>query len=177
MRFKKLVGLVCLASLLMFLFTGCSYLARKASEKAAEKAAEKAIEKGSGGKADVDVGEGKIKIKTKEGEEEVEVGETQLPDDFPTDFPIYENAKVSTVYRSEAGGQVRFSVTFELSDSWQDAKDFYKEELPKSGYTIAASSETQDGAMLYLKKGGQDAGLVAFGEAEGNDNLTVTLVK
>ncbi len=173
MKRQRLVGLFCLATLVIFLFTGCSYFVRKAGEKAAEKA----IERESGGEADVDVGEGKVKIKTEEGEAEIEVGETQLPDDFPKEFPIYENAKVSAVYRSEAGGQVRFNVTFELSDSWQDAKDFYKEELPKSGYTIAASSETQDGAMLYLKKGGEDAGLIAFGEAEDNDNLTVTLVK
>jgi hypothetical protein len=173
MEFKKLMGLVCLTALLVFLASGCSYLAREASEKAVEKA----IEKESGGKADVDVEEGKVRIKTEEGEAEIEVGATELPDDFPSDFPLYENAKVSAVYRSEAGGKVRFNVTFELSDSWQEAKDFYQDELPKSGYTIAASSETQDGAMLYLKKGGEDAGLIAFGEGDGQDNFTVTLVK
>lgn len=159
-------------AVLLFSFSGCSFLARKATEEAVEKA----IEKESGEDTEVDLGEGKVKVKTKGGETELQTG-GNLPKDFPEEFPLYPEAEIKGTLRTESEGKVNFQVTFETSDNFNKVIEFFKEKLPESGYKITSSAETQESALLYLSKGENPVGMVMISKETDKTTFTVTITK
>ena len=78
MKIHRTVKSVASVALAATLVTGCSAIA----DKAGEKVAEKGMEAAGGGDVDIDSdGDGKVSIESDEGS--LEIGGSELPDDFP----------------------------------------------------------------------------------------------
>lgn len=172
LKIWQLSFVLLLIAVLFFSFSGCSFLARKASEEAVEKA----IEKETGKDTEVDLGEKSIKVKTKGGETELQTS-GNLPKDFPEEFPLYEGAEIKGTLRTESEGKVHFQVTFETKDELSKVAEFFKEKLPKSGYKISSTVETQESALLYLSKGEESIGMVMITKEGDKTTFTVTITK
>ncbi len=165
-RVKLKVALaISLVLLLGFLFSGCSFLTRKATEKV--------IEKSTG--VEVDEKENKVKVKTKEGE--AEFGTKEFPKEFPKDFPIYGGASDIASTRVETGEGVSMSVGYKVNDDILTVSNFYKESLPESGYEVEQTVETsQDFMMIYFKKGEKLEGALSLSKSNGATQVNVSLV-
>lgn len=149
------------------LVTGCSLLAKKVVEKGAEESTG----------ADVDVGEGKVKIKTDQGEIEINAEEgVAFPASFPSDFPVYEKAKLTSSIKTTSESKDAYQLTFELTGDWKEAADFYQNTLPDTSYKFKSSMETPGGVTIVLEKNGEDAGAVFVGEDNGKGLMTISLV-
>lgn len=166
----KIPSILLIIAILFFSFSGCSFLARKASEEAVEKA----IEKETGKETEVDLGEGKVEIKTEGGKTEMQTG-GNLPKDFPEKFPLYQGAEIKGTLRTESEGKVHLQVTFETSDEFSKVVEFFKEKLPENGYKITSTAETQENALFYLGQGQESVGMVMITREEGKTTFTVTL--
>jgi hypothetical protein len=161
----KVALAISLVLLLSFLFSGCSLLARKATEKA--------IEKSTG--VEVDEKGGKVKVKTKEGE--AEFGAKEFPKDFPKDFPIYSGGSDIASTRVETGEGVSMNVSYKVNDDVSAVSDFYKESLPENGYEVEQTVETsQDFVMIYFKKGEELEGTLSLSKSNGATQVSVSLV-
>ena len=169
---SKIFFAIFIVVILFFSFSGCSFLARKASEEAVEKA----IEKETGKDTEVDLGEGKVKVKTKGGETEMQTG-GNLPQDFPEEFPLYQGAEIKSTLRNESEDKVHFQVFFETSDEFSKVANFYKEKLPKAGYKISSTVETQEGSAFYLSKGEESVGMVMVNKDGDKTTFVVTITK
>ncbi len=164
MQFKKF-ALVALVIPAVMMFAGCGQIAEKATEKAVENATGVKVDKN---------GES-IKIKTDKGEAEFGGSDHEIPDGFPKEFPVYDGAQVSGSMKAEAEGKTSFTVTFETNDSKAEVLSFYKEALPKSGYTISATMDLGDAATISIKKGSVDAGSVSIAKSDGKTSILVGL--
>ncbi len=84
----------------------------------------------------------------------VTTGATKVPDNWPSDAPVYTNATVSQSTTSNMMGTNGFQVTLTTSDSTQTILDFYKSKLTSSGwkslYPGQAITGTQAGANTTL---------------------------
>ncbi len=79
-----------------------------------------------------------------------------LPSDFPTDVPMYSQAKLTSV-TAVGQGKSLFNVTADLDpNKLEDAANFYKTELPKNGWKkYTAGSDTQGSSLMYTKDDGK----------------------
>lgn len=162
---KKIVVFALILTVSLFMF-GCS--------KVAEEATEKAIEKGTGEDVEVDEGGKNIKVKTEEGTVEMETGKTELPEGFPSDFPIYEGAEVISSTKMTQEGSEGYQVVFSIDEEKSTVKEFYEKKLPEVGYPISARVESGEEVQFYLgeeKKGGW----MFITGSEGKTELTVWL--
>lgn len=148
MRIKTgwvLLLLISLLSMSLFM-SGCSSVAEKASEKAIEKT----IEQASGGNAKVDVdSKGNMEIKTEDGS--FKTGDTEWPDQLPSDVPRYSDGKIVSVLESSTEDQGT-GIFVVIENTSLDAAQSYKEELKKNGWTISMTSNTSDSVMFAATK-------------------------
>lgn len=117
--------------IIMLFTTGCS-LTEKAAKKTAEKAVEAAVE--SSTNAEVDIKEGSITITDEETGTTTQLGEdVSLPDNFPSDVPIFEDV---TVIASLETAEGEFTTTMTSTEDHGVITKFYETELKKEGWTI-----------------------------------------
>lgn len=169
---KKVLVLLVVICLVPAAF-GC----KKASEKMAEKAIEKAMESESGEKADVDISEGKISIKSKEtGEEGIwemsGKGGLDLPDDFPSDVPVYPDAELVSSLRA-AGG---INLVFISKDESEKIRGFYKDGFEDSGWEIIQEMKMPNAYSLGAEKGDMQA-VVMIADSDDGNNITITVTR
>lgn len=99
----------------------------------------------------LDGNNGSGSIKTDEGE--IKYGENlSLPADFPSNIPVYPGATIVTVSSKTAEGTA--FVSFTINKSVAEVLAYYKEEMPKKGWTYtseyAGSMLTYSNATLNL---------------------------
>lgn len=68
----------------------------------------------------------------------------QLPNEFPKDLPIYQNAELKNSWTASGNATKGISVIWETEDSLVDAYTFYIRELRSNSWKIL--SEYQEGA-------------------------------
>lgn len=163
MRSKKLVLLSMI--LAIFLLLGCSFLG--------EKVAEKAVEKTTG--VEVDKEGKKVKIKTREGEAEIETGEKKLPDGFPDDFPIYEDATIKNSSKMTTNGQTTYQVFLEAEGDPAPVAEYYKKSLPESGHEIENSFEADNTFTYTIKQGEDTTGTVSISIQNNKTSIVISL--
>lgn len=133
-----------------------------------------------GGQAKVDQDGGGITIEGPSGT--VQIGQAELPDGWPADFPLPQDAR--PVYSVGAEGGV--SVWFSTGRSVEDLKAFFAEALPAAGYTIDSTTESSDAegsyAVMIVSGNGTQGGVYLGGSGagaapgyEGEFDLWVTL--
>ena len=76
----------------------------------------------------------------------------ELPQDFPSDVPVYEGTKVAAVQEMPNNGH---NVIFTLEGA-DPAKvfDFYKDDMKHSGWKNEQETQHKDGSFLSFKKDG-----------------------
>lgn len=151
-----------------FLFAGCS--------AAAEKAVEKKIEKETGSEVDINTEENKVEVETEEGKTEVQTGsEVQLPEGFPSDFPVYKG-KIIAVLKSDYEGSRGYMITIETSGDLDSVSGWYEEELKKAGYDVKVTLK-QEGisSFVFEKKSPPIKGQVQIQNEDGKVSIVIII--
>lgn len=86
----------------------------------------------------------------------------KLPTGFPSDMPIYPNAKI-TFSTTESGQQV---VNLTTEDSGQKVVDYYKTELPAKGWKIDNQLNIL-GTVFSVSKGNNKGSVTILGDESG----------
>lgn len=157
-RYLRFALLFAVAFLLGSQVVGCSC--------AAEKVTENLVEEATGVEVDQD---GDSVTITGEGEDGEQVTITggeggSVPEDFPTDFPIYDG-KVTGSSSLATGDGSMYTVSVETEDGLDAVKAFFDEELEAEGWTVVFTNEmTQDGVTTVnyaLEKAGRNGTITA----------------
>lgn len=155
---------------LPLLFSGCFL-----TDMFAEKASEAVLESVSD--MDVDLEEGEINITGEDGES-ISVGESlDLPSDFPSDVPIYDDANITSASSNSSLESHYLSLT--STDDYSDITSYYESELEDNGWTIDNTSTftAQGKSTTYLcSKGDRDLSVGLF-EYEGTTTITISVQK
>ncbi|MCE9546549.1 MAG: hypothetical protein K8T25_13665 [Planctomycetia bacterium] len=135
-----------------------------------------------GSKPVVDVQAGKAKVTVGgDGVKKIDVGGfkveyggaqgTKLPADLPADIPIFAGASVQMqALNSEAtSGMIQLQVKSPIDK----VGDFYKQQLPKLGWTVTGSLDQGASTNLVGKKNGRE---IAVSVADGSDGTTTVFI-
>lgn len=145
-----LIIIIVLVVLFGGMYMGFRFISNKVSEKVGEKSAEKVLEGITGGNVDIKNGGEDVTIKTKDGSFSTS---TSLPKGFPSDFPVYDNAKVTASIASTQESGAGSYVTFETTDSASKVSSFYKTELASNGWETSNESTYGDLTSFTAEKG------------------------
>ncbi len=134
-----IVVLVIIGVLVLISIGGC--IAFRACANTVTKGIEEGIEEASG--VDINTEDGEVSIKTKDGDYEAKTGE--LPKDFPTTLPIYDETTIisSSSYSGSQG--TSFTVAMTTSDDYDVIVNFFKNELRNGEWTSANTTESSSG--------------------------------
>src|SRR5437867_1206468 len=103
------------------------------------------------------------------------IRENALPDGFPSDIPIYKDAKNMGSVKTSGGS----TVTFEINDKAKAVGDFYKQELVKNGYEADPNNDKMSNdnqGVISFKKGGKTVDLTyKYNDAKGKTMLTILI--
>ncbi len=114
---------------LSLLLTGCS-LTDQLGQKAGEKIIEKTIESQTGGKVKVDADSQSMTINGENGES-MTMGSAKLPDNFPKDILVFDDAKI--VF-SMSSSENEFSVVYLTDKKPDESFTTYKDSLTSQGW-------------------------------------------
>lgn len=132
-----------MTALLALATVGCG---KSASESAAEKVVESAMA-AQGQKADVSIDSDSMKVTTSEGTMSIGEG-TKVPDNWPSDVPVYAGVKLVTAFSTPEGAALQGTTT----DSAAKVESFYKDQAAKNGWTEDASVKQGEMVSLIYKK-------------------------
>lgn len=74
--------------------------------------------------------------------------EAELPEDFPSSFPIPDDARIGS--NVEMGGDDEFRVFLSLTITLNDALAYYRSELPARNWTIVTDEVTNRGTEMAI---------------------------
>ncbi len=77
-------------------------------------------------------------------------GEVAMPEDFPQDVPVYENAKPFHVQKLP---QDAHSVIFRADGQTKEIYDFYHSKMSAQGWNVAQEYQAKEQSFLSFKKG------------------------
>ncbi|MBI2798486.1 DUF4190 domain-containing protein [Candidatus Saccharibacteria bacterium] len=128
-------------------------------------------------KAGVDVGNGSVSVKGNNGESLSVGGNVKIPDDFPSNVPIYKPSDAVAALKTNNG----YNVTLATNDSAQKVSDFYKSQLPANGWTSENTDiSVSGGTITSYTQGDKQLVLTITTDQNGSSgkktgiNLTVT---
>jgi hypothetical protein len=105
--------------------------------KGAERAVEEAIKSEGGPDTNVSFG-----------------SNAKLPENFPSDVPVFTPSSVLTSYSSKEGGKTNYSVTLTTKNTTVDAiVDFYRTQLASNGWNITTESDFFLKSLIAEKDG------------------------
>jgi len=159
-------GIVALGVLLVLTLAGCGRIA--------EEAAEEVVQQTTGVNVEQD-GE-KVTIEGEDGEQ-IEIGSgAELPDDFPSDVPVYKGADVVSTSTLSDGGAKNFYISLQTTDAFEDVVEWYKSEMDSKGWEIEAdvvtTAEGSSSAILGFKKGEAETSFSIATDDSGNTVIT-----
>lgn len=169
---KRLLVVVLVVAVVLAL-GGCA----KISDKIGEEVGEKIV--GSATGTDVEVDGDEVTIQTDEGDVTLNSTEGELPEDFPSDFPKYDDAKVDSTSSWASGEDVTFYVNLTSKDAAKDVYDWYKSELQGKGWTISGDTfmtGDSDGGLLSATKDDYQLTL-SVGEGSEMTEMGIILAK
>lgn len=151
--------------------TGCSKIQEKITEKIAEKAAEKAVEAQTGGKVDIDTNSGSMKIKDEKTGAVVEWGtQAKLPDNWPSDVPVYPGAAIRASMSTNEGS----TLSLETTDAIDKVSSFYKGKL--SGFKKEAEMDMGATKIVSFSDGKRKIS-ATFSESDKSDDKKTTAIQ
>ena len=157
----------------VFVLSGCS-LTDSLMEKAGEEVAEQGLEIITDSELDADFNDGSFTIDSEEGS--VSIGGTEIPEDFPSDVPVYANAEV--VWTSFSSGDETYWIDFESTDDYSTIKAYFDEEIEKEGWELYdTSTYTSDGQETTLYSADRDNRtlIVTLSHSESEDKTMISI--
>ena len=115
--------------------------------------------------------DGSMHVETNEGT--YDAGSNRLPDDWPTDAPIFAGATVQ--YSGAANpttGKAGAAAVLMTTHSPSEVLDFYTAELKKQGWTVTSTMEAQGTTILGATKGSRALSLMV-GSVESQTSITI----
>lgn len=161
-------NLIIIVVIAVLIILGGGYLLQ---QQFAERSAEKAIEEATGGKVDVSEGGKKVTIETDDGK--LTVGEGEIPDNFPSDVPVYSEAEVIT--SSESGDN--FTLALKSSDSVSEVSDFYKTKLADKGWTLSNPIDLSGSTTITATKGDRELNVVITPDTDSKTAIAIVINK
>lgn len=159
-RLAALLGLSAMIALTGF---GCG---KSLTERATESLIENSIENSSGGNVDLDLSGDNVSIKGEDGTN-VQYGENvTLPSNFPTNAPVYKDAKLMVVSVNDREASASMTST----DSALTILSWYESQL--SAWTKDQSFDTQDYYMRAFSRGDEKI-TVSVGAADGTSTISL----
>lgn len=169
-----LVVIVLICVVLAVLTFAANSFRRRISQKLGENVLEKVIEQQTGGKVDIKSGSNgeDFTIKTQDGQTQYSAGGgVKLPDGFPQELIVVDDAKLIMATSSSTGSSVTYYTNFD-----QDAVFAkYLANLPVLGWTKDTEINSTQGKMINFSKGAE-AGVVTIGENNSDDQTGKTTV-
>ncbi len=167
---KKLSFLLMLVAVLAF--TGCS-LTDRLGEKAAEKITEEVLETGTN--SDIDLTDESINISSDDGSSFALGEDLALPDNFPSDVPIYSGASIVGTSSSEGEQGATFQVTLSTEDEFSAVSDYYKAAIVDEGWTLDNSYTMTSGGQTAIYNASKEGRTLDIGVYYTEDD-TQTMV-
>lgn len=127
----------------------------------------------TGTNVDVEKGGEKVTVTSEEGEFSFEE-EGDLPDNFPSDFPIYPDAKLVSSWVASGLATDGLSLIWETEDSVSKVSNYYESELEDAGWTLSFTSETDDSTTLAFEKN-DVSGFIGITVEESKTIISLTL--
>lgn len=115
----------------------CFNLQESVTEKIAEQATEKIIQ-GATGTKDVEINGEEVSI-VGNGGATINIGSNKLPEDFPSEVPLFPGAQVQSSFKSGDGSEGVWTVTFTSTDSVGTVNNFFKTGLTTNGWDTTYS--------------------------------------
>lgn len=160
---KSKKGIIIIVIIVVVL-VGLVLIGQYISKMVAQKASSAFLSGVTGQNVNVSGGEN-VTIKTGDGEVNIN-SDGKVPDSFPKDFPIYPNSKVTGSFSTNGKDDTKgSSVVWESSDTTAKVSEFYKNELPKAGYTIVTDYTSGDTMTLTFEKSGT-SGFIGVGSSD-----------
>lgn len=100
--------------------------------------------------------------------------EGELPADFPSDFPLYPGAKLTSSWSTSGDDGKGISVVWETGDSVDKVRNFYKEKLSSQGWKIDSEFAQEQMQTLSFEKD-KVSGFVGLAKTDGKLTISVTL--
>jgi hypothetical protein len=100
--------------------------------------------------------------------------EGELPDNFPSDFPIYPDAKLASTWTAKGEGTDGLSLIWEAEDSVNKVSNYYESELEGAGWTLSFTSETEDSTTFAFEKNSV-SGFIGITLEESKTVISLTL--
>lgn len=104
--------------------------------------------------------------------QKVTVGSQSLPENFPTDFPVYSGAKLVGSISGAQTGTEGYLVTFTTPDASAKVVAYYQKELVARGWTTTESFKVENIQTWTIQKAENSGSLSIASEKE----LTTILV-
>jgi hypothetical protein len=106
------------------------------------------------------------------GNAEVEMG-GELPDDWPSDVPVYADATMQySASVDPSTGQPGAMAVLMTDDRAEDVAGFYRDSLADEGWTITASMESGGTTVIGATKDTRVLSL-SFASSEGQTTITI----
>jgi hypothetical protein len=168
---KQKMKLILILPAVVLLAAGCG-LGDTAGKKVGESIVENAIESQTGGKADISSEDRNVSIKTKEGETRYSSGgEVKLPENFPKEMIIADDAKIIISNSSEGGS----SVAYTSETDPQSLFDKYKNELPGKGWKQETIMDIGSAKMAIFSKENLNVN-ISIGDNNSSENSGKSMV-
>lgn len=130
---------------------------------------------GEDGETVMEVSEDAMTVTSEEGNVEVSFGDAaKIPDDFPSDVPVYKDLVLQIVQRqTESDG---FVLNGKTSDSVEQVSEYYATELPKEGWTRQSAMDQAEGRLKVwvFNKENRVLNLMMVGEGDGDTVVQLT---
>jgi hypothetical protein len=163
----RVMCVLCVAVLVLLPLTGCGAIA------------EKAVETSTG--VDIDEGGDSVTVTGDDGETvEIQGGDdASLPKGFPEDVPVYEDADIKMGNSMTSDGKTTYSVTLQTSDDVDTASAWYKDALPKEGWSLegdmTSTASGQSITVIGAKKGTMALNVSVMGP-DDDSKTTISLI-
>lgn len=151
-----------LTALTPLLGASCFGLGDSISQKISEETTEKFIESATNGSnVEIDANGDEVRVTGEDGSE-LHIGGGELPQNFPSQVPLYSDAAVESSFTStdpEEGSS--WTITLSSGDSVETPRNFYETAFTTDGWTITYSYTLDDS--------------YGFTAENGNTHVTVTI--
>lgn len=98
---------------------------------------------------------------------QLSIGENKLPNNFPEDFPIYENSQVVTSLDGNG-----FWLTLTTADTTEKVIEFYKTKLKENGWDVNETPNKSNESVWNVNKGKLNGYLMITSQ----NNLTTIII-
>lgn len=143
---------------------------RAASRKTSQEMVEEAIEQSTEGNVEVDISDQgeEVTVKTEEGT--LQIGQQQIPENFPKDIPVYKGAQIISSVSSLEG----VALVLSSEDSLTQVTDFYKTQLTEENWSIDSETEIQNATIFEISKDNR-TGAVIINQTDEGTQVTLEI--